>query len=479
MPTTSFPGNTTGISWLGEWSSSTQAGETTWNRTGSSSIMRAGWVGTDLEIRMYGPASPYTYWVSIDGGAEVSYNTTAGQNWVLVATGLADTAHTVSIRSNTTTSFLYISYANTLRVTGAAPAVQYRPGYGPLIDVNSPYVTQTGNPKTTTTAGYSAGRILWWEASWASPNSYNGGGVRFVADCTDIWCWAYEFGSSGNPTKWALIQDGVLLGITSSTNANQYGLFQLGTGLSGTHTYEIINVWSATSGHQWGYLTQVMLGGGTGIVASTPAARPLTAFFGDSIALEKDGTANGTLGRAFKTTQALGHECLKLGKNAETWTWGKANTGNVTGGTKKPKTVFVCLGANEIINNTSIVTMEADAVITLNNLLTGLDSDALIFVEGVFDSTWPGMSLRRTSYNAAIASAVATVNNPRCTFLNTDGVINPATDTADTLHPNSAGYTKISAFEVAAYQAATATGAKRRLVNGGLVGTSPLIQLGA
>lgn len=461
MPTTAFAGNTAGISWLGQWLSSTEGGETTWRRGGSSSVLHAGWVGTDLEIRVYGPATPYDYWVSIDGGAFTKYTTASGQNWVTVATGLSDAPHTVAVRSNTTTSFLYLSYVNTLRVTGAAPAIQYRTGYGPLVDVDSPYVVQTGNPKTTATAGYTNGRICYWETTWGSPNTYNGGGIRFVADVTDIWCWAYEFGSSGNPTKWALIQDGVLLGVTSSSNANQYGLFHLGTGLSGTHTYEIINVWSSSTGHQWGFLTQIMLGGGSGIVASTPAARPLMAFFGDSITLEKDGTSNGTEGRAFKTSQALGFECLKLGRNGETWTWGKSATSFVTGGTKKPKVVWVCFGANEAITGSSIVTMEADAVIVLNDLLTGLDADALIFVEGIFPSTFTNMAANRDTYNAAIASAVATVNNPRCTFLNTNGVISPATDTADTLHPNAAGYTKISAFEVAAYLAATATNTHR------------------
>jgi hypothetical protein len=451
MATTTFDGNTTGLSWLGQWATGTVSSEAYKNRLGSSSELHSKWTGTQLEIRVWGTSS-YKFLVSIDGGAFDEYTTSAGYAWYTVATGLSEGEHTVVVRAFTTTGFLYISTVSTLRVTGDAPAVGYRTGYGPILDIDSSYFVKTANPITTTSGGYSNGKIAYWSHSWNG--TYNNGGVRFVADTTDIWAWIYAYGGGAAPgTSWGLVQDGTLLGVTTSSNFNGYELIHLGSGLSGSHTYEVLNTHSRTNGTQWGYIVQIMAGGGTGIVASTPAARPLMAFFGDSITLEHDGTVNSTFGRCFLTSQELGHECLKVAKNGETWTWAKTTYDRVTGGAKKPKVVWVCFGANEVVNNMNMDTMQADAESTLNSLMTDLDSDALVFVEGVMPSTFTGMSLRRDTANTRIAAAVAAVNNSRCVFVSTDGWFDPATGTVDQIHPNPTGYTLISEQEVSTYQA--------------------------
>lgn len=444
MAVTTFAGNTTGILWLGQFGTGTVSSEAYRNRVGNSSQLNAGWTGTQLEVRVWGTAS-YKFLVSIDGGAFTEYTTSAGYAWYTVATGLSDTAHSVVVKAFTSTGFLYISDVSTLRVTGAAPAVGYATGMGAYTVVGSSYLKQGGDANTGAANGYSSGAHVQWTS---------GGAIYFSANCTDLWIWAWGVG------RFALVQDGVLLGTTAGSGTSFYELYHVGTGLSGTHDYQIVNVYN-NGATQLGYANGVVVGGGTGIVASTPTTRGELVQWGDSIAVEQNFITNGADGQAFQTAIALGFIPHKHALSGQKWSWAATNYTMAYGTYQHPGVVFVLFGTNEALAGDSTVTMVSNMTTALNALLALLDSEALVFVKGILPSSNSTISANRSTYNTALQNGVAAIGDARLHWVNTDGVIVPATDTDDGVHPNATGYGKISDLEVAAYLAATATNTHR------------------
>jgi hypothetical protein len=103
-----------------------------------------------------------------------------------------------------------------------------------------------------------------------------------------------------------------------------------------------------------------------------------------------------------------------------------------------PDYTFIALGTNDGWPSATFETKYYDGLMILHNGLPGKP----IYCLGVFPKT---VDSDRAGKNAAIQAAVASAAaaGANAVYWNTDGWIDPATDTSDGLHPNAAGQLKI------------------------------------
>jgi lysophospholipase L1-like esterase len=440
VPTTNFAWTNAAVSVTGALTNNgTFLGRSSKYFPGANSQFAFTATGTDLtfDYAELGIAGGLQF--SIDGGAWSTPTLTVGSgSWstVTVFTGLSDTAHTVVIRTVNGGVCLF-DYTNGFALTGSSPAVALTSGYGPITQLS-----------TAVAAGYI--KIGSRHASSTSQGHVSYGSsfdtcvsCRFVATTDTIKLFAFQ-----NGTNVRLTIDGVNAATAVTLpNDGKWGWTTVATGLDGAapHTYQI------TAGKVSVLLFAMMTVGGTGISTSTLAARPLWAFYGDSITEGTTGTGDATLAYGHLIATAQGVDCRASGRSSSTLRDFGTGASNVTtySGQRRtaditsvsPAVAVMLYGVNDGAGSgggSTAAQFGAAAVATLTALAAAIPT---IYVLGYLDSSTAAQA-NRAAFNAELASACAAIGSA-CIYINTDGWITPATDTADGIHPNAAGHVKI------------------------------------
>ena len=395
--------------------------------------------GTDCTLDYIELASASGLEISIDGGAFAAATLTVGSgSWSTLAvfSGLSDAAHTVVIRT-ASGSICRFDYTNGFAVTGAAPAVALSSGYGPVTQIST--AVAAGHVKIGSRHASSTNQ---GHTSYGS-SSDTCLSCRFVATADTIKLFAYQ-----NGTKVRLTVDGVdAASAVTLPNDSKWGWTTVGTGLdsAGAHTYQI------TAGNTSVIMFAVMTIGGTGVSTSTLAALPLWTYYGDSITDGTIGTGDATLSHCQLISVAQGVSYRASGRSSSTlrdFGTGAANITTFSGQRRTSDitslTPDVCVflyGVNDgagVGGGTTTAQFRASAEATLTALAAVVPT---IYVLGYLDSSTAAQA-NRTAFNAELEGACATVGSA-CVYINTDGWITPASDCADGVHPNAAGYVKI------------------------------------
>jgi len=280
--------------------------------------------------------------------------------------------------------------------------------------------------------------------------------LRFTTNATAIYGWIY-----GGAGSCVLVQDGTtVIGSTLTFPSDgRTSLFAFGTGLSGTHDYEI-HIINGTAGGHLLTLTDLMLVGGT-LSTTTYAARDQYGFWGDSITQGDIGTGGDSRqGFVAKFGQTNNVGVVNAGHNS----WTTANLlydltnspptppHNMGLGTSYFKRLIVMIGVNDIATSVSTATYQANYTSCLNALIAAYPTTR-IGVCQILPFTG-GNSTLRPNYNAVLPAAIAACTNPANVDLfdistGPGGTYTAAGDTTDGIHPSSAGCTKIGANLIA------------------------------
>ncbi len=280
-----------------------------------------------------------TYSVVVDGGASTpivpSGTNDTWQNTVIF-TGLSDTTHTVVFTGQ------YVNESQFCTVTGAAPALAQPTGYGtsylPLFNVSNgailANVVADGVYTKTSNEGYA--------------NVLQGTqlAVRWVGNHGDVWIWCNDAAQA----KFVLLADGNEVGLyTPPVGIDRYNLAHVGANLSGTHTYELVQVGIGKAA----YIHGLMFGGGTGVQASSLTTKPIWGLYGDSIAAMSTGPIGNQdfrIGDFWQLCRAAGAFPYQWGSPGQPIsTYLRDNTANITALSPNPP-VLVTLegGTNDI-----------------------------------------------------------------------------------------------------------------------------------
>lgn len=383
---------------------------------------------TDVSAQLFGG----NYTLSIDGGSTSPITAPAGWSFINLYEGLSDAPHRVSLTGT------YFEADIMMRATGSAPAFA-RPADIPTFyaigdPAYTPYIAAEG------VAVSNAFSTLANQKWWSQPS---GAGLRFRATTTSVRVWLDEY---IGPTTLVLLQDGTPVGSPVVTGVS--GIYQkitLATGLSGTHDYEIIPI---SIGHLcliYGLMVDAL-------VATAQAPKAVDAYYGDSIiqgnVLVNNGVTDARLMAPYIMAQATGRVSTRVGgSGAKMSIYGRDNTASITGLASTPSRVFVCFGVNDMAQSVSVSNYQADWQTCLTALRAGLPS-AKIYARGILPvGTGITNYAARPTYNTAAAAAVTAMADANIVYVNTDGWINPTTDTYEGLHPNPAGEAKIAAAQ--------------------------------
>ncbi len=391
--------------------------------------------GTKLEAQLNGTTPTFT--CTVDGGAPFTITVPAGWSWVTIFSGLSDGPHRVTISGQ------YIESDNTLRVTGSVPAIA-RPSDIPNIYRlgSAPFITYGATEGVTL-----INQNLFpapYQRQWTAGAGF---GLRFKATTTSIRLWMYN---KANPSRMIVLQDGVQIAdVTPSGTGSGYDLVTLKTGLPLTSCeYEIkmIEVGRTT------YIYDLLVDALDTVVHT---AKPIDAHYGDSIAAETNAGGGVTFdarnGDAYQIAAASGHSAVLLGTGgAKVSTALRDGTARVTGLPVLPDRVFITAGTNDMFAAVPLATFRADYKTMLSNLRAGLSSGQKIYARGILPRV--GYTAQRLAYNTEMQAAVAETADPNIIYVNTDDWIDATAgvDTVEGLHPNVAGYAKMTARQLAA-----------------------------
>lgn len=176
--------------------------------------------------------------------------------------------------------------------------------------------------------------------------------------------------------------------------------------------------------------------GGWDYIKVKPFSRPLKYFgvIGDSISNEPNEWP-GLVSVGYNGSMSQPNNYAASGSQVTYHLSGQA--ASVV--TANPNFTFVAMGTNDGWPSAGFQNAYYTGLMVLQNGMPGKP----IYALGVFPKT---SDSDRAGKNAAIEAAVASAVSAgaNVTYWNTDGWIDPATDTGDGLHPNSAGHTKIA-----------------------------------
>lgn len=379
--------------------------------------------GTDLSAQLFGGS----YTLQIDGGTPTTIVAPAGWSFVSLF-HLPEASHRVKLKGQ------YFDNDLCYRIAGKSPQISrptdvpnfYPVGTAPY----SGYIAAEG--VTGTSSLYAAGNE---QRYWSQPS---GCGLRFAATTTSVRLWMFNGFGTG---AIVLLQDGVEISTVTPVISSNYEIVTLATGLSGTHEYEVkfISVDKAV------YLNAILV---DTLSATAHPPRQVDAYFGDSI-VQGNALASQADSRvmdAYILATATGRVSIRRGgSGAKVSTGLRDTTAQITGLTSVPTRVICAGGVNDMITGVPVATFRADYQTMLSLIRAGLPA-AKIYARGILPvGTGVTNYAQRDTFNAAIQAAVSAMADANIVYRSTDGWINPATDTADGLHPNAAGYAKMAA----------------------------------
>jgi lysophospholipase L1-like esterase len=381
--------------------------------------------GTDLSAQLFGG----NYTLQIDGGTPTTIIAPPGWSFVPLF-HLPEGNHRIKLRGQ------YFDYDLCYRISGSAPQITRPsdvPNFYPVGTIPySDYIAAEG--VTGSASLYAAGNE---QRYWSQPS---GSGLRFAATTTSVRLWMFNGFGTG---AIVLLQDGVEIASVTPAISSNYEVVALATGLSGTHEYEVkfISVSTAI------YVNAVLV---DTLSASVHTPKQVDAYFGDSI-VQGNALISQTDSRVmdpYILAQATGRVSIRRGgSGAKVSTGLRDTTSQITGLSSIPSRVFCTGGVNDMITGVPITTFRSDYQTMLSLIRAGLPS-AKIYARGILSvGTSVANYAQRNAYNGAILAAVTAIGDTNIIFVNTDGWIDPATDTSDGLHPNASGYAKMAAAQ--------------------------------
>ena len=373
---------------------------------------------------------------TVDGGA--TQTLTGDSAWATrPLTGITNGC--VVAFSWTDGNFILFDRDAILIVTGGAATVQQPPGWGPMI-----------YPGDALTAFDVAQGIVYDGKSlkYTWPDQL----IRIRGRATGIKVYALDGATQGNLralSDRATVAASVLVNGTT----NQATLYTLATGLSTAADHDLAVGCGATGSYTTLY--SICLVGGT-IGSSAPTAYAGHAgSIGDSITAGNNMASLAT-GDSFdswlwKVCASQNLEPINRSIGGSFVTSGQANSAvdrfAADFGTLNPAPTIILEmhGANDIHNAVGQSTYVSNYT-TLLGLFASTYPSAKIYQFGTINRNDDGTShdATRLAYNAGV-DAIAISAGATGKF-NTDGVINPATDTSDGLHPTPAGNTIFANF---------------------------------
>lgn len=452
------------LTYGGEWRYSYRASQRCRTVVGSGNELEFTATGTQCTLRYAVSATGTNYLqVSVDGGALTDITGPGSINTYTdctLFTGLSDAAHTVRVKHNAgTQTNVFVQYANGITATGASPAISLTSGMGPTYNVGFHEYASAIHFEGQSNIDGSGGHI---RLNLTQPDSR----LRFKSNCTSI-----KIFSPLNSASLRVMQDGVAIGSKINLGSSGFGWTEIASGLSGTHTYEIVCVTALAL-----RLMQIQLVGGTLDTASPPAYRPSILILGDSKAMGGSGVADTSIcfpslvgaakGYAIVNSAISGNSVLSTGTGGTIETDNPVSYPPQNEGARDFSYVVFAGGHND--NGNDMTEFEASCVRLFTKLKTAY-SNAVILALGVFNTTVFNSTVRG-NLNTAISNAAATVGG--ITYVNTDDWINPATDTSDGTHPNAGGHVLIAAeleAEIVNYSPAAGGGGSgiRGIMTGG------------
>lgn len=424
----------TAIAKLGEWAITTYGGRTAALCGGDiASYVEFIAHGYKLTAVMYGNGNDCI--LTVDGVAQ-TITPPAGWTTVVLFDGLTDGAHRVKLSAAAGASnACAFDSATAFTLSSRIPPTITRPS-----DISNYWMFEIA-PFSTYGALDSVPVYGGGFGFYSHPFSWGKGtgfGIRFQSTTDKIQIYTYGYANQ----QFVVLQDGVQVGPALTIPATGlWGLYTLATGLSGTHEYEVFQIVANSLSTTLAVLAET-------INAVAHPARDLDVQYGDSIAVEgiltdvRDGDAS-------IVARAGGRMAYRSGTGgAKASTFGRDNTALVTGLSQAPVNVFEMFGVNDMLAGVNLATFQADVQTMLVNLRAGLPS-AKIYCRGILPvASSVSNYTQRSAYNAAKAAAVAAIGDPNIVYVDTDGWINPTTDTYDGLHPNAAGYANIAAAQL-------------------------------
>lgn len=328
------------------------------------------------------------------------------------------------------------------------------------------------------------------EGKW-TPGTYGGndasvtndscGALRFKATCTDGTIGAKIFQQGW---KISLYVDGVFNSTVTSPNSSTWADTALFSGLdTAEHTYLLLCSSTPNATPGGAYVSYVTV---SSLNTAALAARASIAFYGDSIIQGTQGTGqDSSRCDAMKLATALGLACFNGGVGGTTVrnVSGSDNTSGesatriayLTSISPAPSVVFIRYGLNDSnqVKGPETAAEFGSSYTAMLTSITAVLTSAAIINESIIKCV---SQATRTTWDAAIASAVTAVNtlrgNSNCKFVSilnwteyTAQTTAPA-QTTDGTHPNALGYSLLFNREIPLVSTSGVT------INGPTTGTS-------
>ncbi len=398
--------------------------------------------GTELLMLCNYDAGQVTMQVSVDGGAFTPLAGNGG-TWadVTVFSGLSDSPHAVTIKQTAgSTAWFYLDFNTAFTVSGAAPAIGAPPNAPAMIPLSGGRLLVEGGWNGQALAGYSNPPV--------SISSWMDAAVRLRAKCNALSVWMLLDGSKIKTQIDGV--DGALLTADPpvwAAGTPVYGWLQIMSGLDNAveHEYSFSLAYSPYGASA---IHAVGLTGGE--ISGVAGRRPVRiAFYGDSVTYGTTGTGNdSSLGYVHRVG-------FFTGRHGPFEIWNRAIPGTTvkdSGAVRvsdlisaAPTQVVILYGTNDMTGVGGPETI-SEFQIAYSNMLAQIISGltgAKIFCLGIMPRN--DVAVDRQPWSAAIKAAVNGAGSKNLIFVPVEGWIDPATDTADGVHPNGSGYAKIAA----------------------------------
>jgi hypothetical protein len=285
--------------------------------------------------------------------------------------------------------------------------------------------------------------------------------VRFASTSTAISINSYYSTAAGR--TYVLLQDGVEVGDVAipSTGSGAFDDFELATGLSGLHEYEILCI-TPMDGSSGNWYDSHLVLDADSLAAVAHEARFVWGVYGDSIALPSVAGHETDINSPLITDARKGDTWLACQENGQAMIitasgGGKVvNTGrdNTNGIPVNVDGVAVRYGINdaEDFPGGSATFQEAYADM-IDNIRARIGAGKPIVCFRPLGTVTP---TAQEDIGTEIQAAISGKAN--VSYVDTDGWISEDTDhMPDGLHPNAAGYAEMASFLAAALLAATET----------------------
>lgn len=276
--------------------------------------------------------------------------------------------------------------------------------------------------------------------------------VRFSANITGINIWIANLQSACQIAVYRddqLIVDNIT--VTGLTNKQ----YSLATGLSGMHEYRLMFYTRDISP----YVSYFELVGGP-ISSIAKTKKPIAVWDGDSITdgFGLSGSGDMRLTDSYLMYAVTGQWPAIFGfPSQQVYTYFRDHTTDFTGKLPVPASVWFCGVINDLQGSVTQANFTSAYTTMLATARAATGYSAVpFFARGPINQTAaPGSGNTRAGFEAAIQGCATTDGNT--TYVSMEGVINPATQTPDGVHPNASGYNSMFVAQSALFAATSYT----------------------